>query len=177
MQWVFVCLFGLIVFILFCLFLFLLKVLQSNIYIGRDFFVLWLGNYGNTSWQDRKQNNKGKKKTKHKVSGHGEGCTWQERNSFLISRSPVAFGVFPNGKLSPSRSPALALKVEWRVLLLQSERWVTRLSRRGGREGKATPPKMRKRVTLYHLMTLKWKVSDTLRNALGAAPRREGLLL
>ena len=62
MQWVFVCLFG------FWLFLFYLSVfvftgvLQSIIYIGRDFFcALILSNYGNTSWQDRKQNNKGKK--------------------------------------------------------------------------------------------------------------------
>ena len=48
-------------------------VLQSNIYIGRDFFcALILSNYGNTSWQNRKQNNK---EEKHKVSGHGEGCT------------------------------------------------------------------------------------------------------
>lgn len=38
-------------------------VFQSNIYIGRDFFcALILSNYGNTSWQNRKQNNKGKKK-------------------------------------------------------------------------------------------------------------------
>lgn len=37
-------------------------VLHSNIYIGRDFFcALILSNYGNTSWQNRKQNNKGKK--------------------------------------------------------------------------------------------------------------------
>lgn len=47
-----------------CLFVFVFTgVLHSNIYIGRDFFcALILSNYGNTSWQNRKQNNKGKKK-------------------------------------------------------------------------------------------------------------------
>lgn len=39
-------------------------VLHSNIYIGRDFFcALILSNYGNTSWQNRKQNNRRKKET------------------------------------------------------------------------------------------------------------------
>ena len=61
-----VCLFVwiLIVFILFiCLFIFVFTgVLHSNIYIGRGFFcALILSNYGNTSWQNRKQNNRGKK--------------------------------------------------------------------------------------------------------------------
>lgn len=62
MQWVFVCLFGFWLF-LFDLFVFVFTgVLHSNIYIGRDFFcALILSNYGNTSWQNRKQNNKGKK--------------------------------------------------------------------------------------------------------------------
>lgn len=60
----FVCLFVwiLIVFILFVFVFVFTGVLHSNIYIGRDFFcALILSNYGNTSWQNRKQNNKGKK--------------------------------------------------------------------------------------------------------------------
>lgn len=52
----------LIVFILFFFVFVFTGVLHSNIYIGRDFFcALILSNYGNTSWQNRKQNNKGKK--------------------------------------------------------------------------------------------------------------------
>lgn len=64
MQWVFVCLFGLGLFLFYFLFVFVFTgVLHSNIYIGRDFFcALILSNYGNTSWRNRKQNNKGKKK-------------------------------------------------------------------------------------------------------------------
>lgn len=60
----FVCLdFDCFYFVFFVLFIFVFTgVLHSNIYIGRDFFcALILSNYGNTSWQNRKQNNKGKK--------------------------------------------------------------------------------------------------------------------
>lgn len=54
---------------IFFLFVFVFTgVLHSNIYIGRDFFcALILSNYGNTSWQNRKQNNKGKKKKNIKL--------------------------------------------------------------------------------------------------------------
>lgn len=48
-------------------------VLHSNIYIGRDFVcALILSNYGNTSWQNRKQNNKGKRENTELVGMKGD---------------------------------------------------------------------------------------------------------
>lgn len=55
-------------FYLFVCFVCFTGVLHSNIYIGRDFFcALILSNYGNTSWQNKKQNNRRRKQNKTKL--------------------------------------------------------------------------------------------------------------
>lgn len=135
-----VCLFVwiLIVFILFiCLFIFVFTgVLHSNIYIGRGFFcALILSNYGNTSWQNRKQNNRGKKENiklvvmKHDALDKSEILSWSQ----LVACSLWGFSL--NCKLRPSRSPLWCWRRSGLSCSLQSESWVTRLSRRGGRGG------------------------------------------
>lgn len=54
-------------------------VLHSNIYIGRDFFcALILSNYGNTSWQNRKQNDRGKKENTELVVMKGDALDKSE---------------------------------------------------------------------------------------------------
>lgn len=62
--WIFDCFY----FYLFVCFVCFTGVLHSNIYIGRDFFcALILSNYGNTSWQNKKQNNRRRKQNKTKL--------------------------------------------------------------------------------------------------------------
>lgn len=116
-----VCLFVCILIVfyfLFCVCLFVFTaVLHSNIYIGRDFFcALILSNYGNTSWQNRKQNNKGKRENMKLVVMKGDDLD----KSDILSRSaglPQPLGVFLKLQSVPQQIPALALPVEWLVLL------------------------------------------------------------
>lgn len=63
-----------------CLVLFVFTgVLHSNIYTGRDFVcALILSNYGNTSWQNRKQNNRGKKENTELVVMKGDALDKSE---------------------------------------------------------------------------------------------------
>lgn len=110
-------------------------VLHSNIYIGRDFFcALILSNYGNTSWQIGNRTTKERRrKKKHKVSGH-EGDALDNCETFLMVACSL-WGFSLDCKLCPSRSPLWRWRRSGVSCSLQSERCVTRLSRRGGRGG------------------------------------------
>lgn len=135
-----VCLFVwiLIVYILCFVFVFVwffTGVLHSNIYIGRGFFcALILSNYGNISWQNRKQNNKGKKKNTKLVVMKDDALDKSEILSWSAGRlSPL--GVFLKLHTVPQQIPALALKAEWRVLLFAIGEMSHQVEQKG-REGR-----------------------------------------